>query len=266
MLAVDGGEASRLTFWGNATTKVLGWADEDTVLVASSAGEDNARQTYVKAVHLDGRVDPRSYGLAGGLALHADGAVAVSTPGSRAPAAWKRYRGGTASKLWVSATGETPWLAVQPEVRASLVSPGWLGDRVLFASDLEAEFPDRADGQANLYSVDRNGGDLIRHTRHTAAEGYVRDPATDGRRVVYHARGSIFRLESLDAQPQPVDLRLGSAGSGRRPRLLKPTENLEQVRPDHTGDARVVAPPGPWPPPRRCGSANQGCWATRGWR
>lgn len=241
VLALDAGEASRLTFWGNATTKVLGWAGNDIVLVASAAGEANPRHTYVKAVHLDGRVERLPYGLSGGLALHPDGHVAVSTPGSRSPAAWKRYRGGTAAKLWVSPDAKGSWRQILPEVTAGLVSPAWLGDRLLFASDHEAVFPDHADGQANLFSVSLTGEDLRRHTSHGVAEGYVRDPTTDGRRIVYHAHGALYRLDGLEEDARRVDIRLGSAVAGRRPRLLKPTQDLHQVRPDHGGDGSVLA-------------------------
>jgi tricorn protease len=240
VLALDAGEPSRLTYWGSATTKVLGWADQDTVLVASAAGAANLRQMFVRAVRLDGRVERLPYGLAGGLALHPEGLVAVSTPGSRPPAAWKRYRGGTASKLWVSDPGAGDWRQVAPEQTASLVSPLWFDDRLVFASDLEATFPDHADGQANLYSVARAGDDLRQVTAHTAVEGYVRDPASDGKRIVYHARGSLYRLDDLAGQPQRIDVTLGSAVSGRRPRLLRPSDNLEQVRPDQGGDGSVV--------------------------
>ncbi|HEX8488040.1 MAG TPA: S41 family peptidase [Propionibacteriaceae bacterium] len=240
VLALDEGEASRLTYWGHPTTKLLAWADDDTLLVASAAGEANGRQTYVKAVSLDGHVERRPYGLAGGVAVSASGLVAVSTPGSRPPAAWKRYRGGTASRLWLSEPGGQ-WRQILPDETASLVSPSWVGDRLVFASDLEATFPDHAHGQANLYSVSASGDDLVRHTAHTEAEGYVRDPATDGRRLVYHARGALFGMTGLTAAPRAIEITLGSAVSGRRPRLLEPSEQLEQVRPDHSGDASVVS-------------------------
>jgi tricorn protease len=240
VLALDEGATSRLTYWGHPTTKLLGWADDDTLLVASAAGEANGRQTYVRAVSLDGRVERRPYGLAGGVAVSASGAVAVSTPGSRPPAAWKRYRGGTASRLWLS-DAEGQWRQLLPDETASLVSPLWVGDRLVFASDLEATFPDHASGQANLYSLSSSGEDLIRHTAHTEDEGYVRDPATDGEQLVYHARGALFGMSGLTAAPRAIEITLGSAVSGRRPRLLEPSEQLEQVRPDQSGDASVVS-------------------------
>ncbi|MBA3530114.1 MAG: PDZ domain-containing protein, partial [Propionibacteriaceae bacterium] len=241
VLQLGAGEASRLTYWGSATTKVLGWASNDVVLVASAAGEDNVRHSFVKAVQLDGHVDRLPYGTTGGLAIHPDGPVAVCTPGSRVPAAWKRYRGGTAAKLWLSETGADEWQQVLREITAGLVNPLWLGDRLVFASDHEAQFPDRADGQANLYSVSRSGDDLVQHTHHTATEGYVRDPASDGERIVYHARGALYRLDDLTSAPQKIDITLASAVTGTRPRLLEPTENLEEVRPDHGGNGSVVA-------------------------
>lgn len=240
VMPVAGGEPHRLTYWGGSAITVLGWTFDGRVLVASSAGEHNLRALMVKAVGLDGSVERLPYGPVSGVAVHPDGAVAVATPVSREPAAWKRYRGGTAAKLWLDPAADGSWQRLLPEVTASLVSPSWIGDRLLFASDLEAQLPGTADGQANLYSLSATGDDLARHTHHTVQEGYVRDPTTDGERIVYHCRGGLFAMTSLEAAPERLDVVLGSAAVGRAPRLLDPTRDLETVRPDHGADRSVV--------------------------
>lgn len=238
---LDDGRQRRLTYSGASTAWVLGWRDDDHVLVASTSGEVNRSHWVVKAVGLDGSVERLSYGPASGLAVHPEGAVAVSTPFSRPPAWWKRYRGGTAQRLWLSRHGDDTWERLLPDVLAGLDSPGWVGDQLVFASDLAASFPAAPTEQANLYALDALGsGELRQITRHTEVEGYVRDPRTDGERVVYHARGTLFLLDGLDAEPRPLDVRLGGMVPTRQPRMLDPTENLGQLWPDHGGNASLV--------------------------
>lgn len=237
-------EPRRLTYWGNRTTRVLGWTADGRVLAASAAGEQNLRHTFAKAIDLEGRIERMPYGPVSGVAVHHSGPVVVSTPGSREPAAWKRYRGGTAAKLWLDRHGDAQaYEHLLPEVTAGLVAPLWVGDRLVFASDHEAELPGAADAQANLFSYDPLNDSgvaaLTRNTDHTLAEGYVRDPATDGTRIVYHARGSLYLLESLDSAPTMIDISLGAV-AGRRPKSLTAAEHLETVRPDHGGDGSLV--------------------------
>lgn len=238
------GTPRRLTWWGAPTTRVLGWTPDGRVLVASAAGQPNPELIMVRAVGLDGTVEQTPYGPASGVALHPDGGVVVSTPGMRAPAHWKRYRGGTASKLWLDRTGTGEnWEAVLPEVEAGLVSPQWRGDELIFASDLEASLPGNPDGQANLYSLDVLGDaptDPVRLSEHTVVDGYVRDPRTDGERIVYHSRGVLHLLDPGADSPHPLDITLPGAPAGRRPRLLDPNDQLTSVRPDHAGDASLV--------------------------
>ena len=121
------------------------------------------------------------------------------------------------------------------------MSPNWIGDTLVFASDQGATFPDHADGQSNLWALDALGsGEPTQVTHHGTAEGYVRDPAGDGERIVYHARGVLYLLTGLDASPTALDVTLGGALATRRSRALAPTERLNEVRPDHGGDASVV--------------------------
>ncbi|MFL6028291.1 MAG: S41 family peptidase [Friedmanniella sp.] len=243
VLDLDGGAPRRLTWWGSATTSVLGWTDDGRVLVASAAHEANLRRQVVHAVALDLSVERLPLGPAWAVAFRDDGATVLATVGSRPPAHWKRYRGGTAPQLWLDRTGEhRSWERLLAEVEASLVDPLWVEGRLVFTSDLAAAFPDRADEVANLYSLDVDDptGRPQPLTSHTAAEGYVRDATTDGRRIVYHAHGSLYRLDGLDGAAEPLEITLPGTLSGRRPRQLRPTENLAELRPDAGGDASLV--------------------------
>jgi len=243
VVTVDSGAPRRLTWWGNATTTVLGWTADGRVLVASAAHEANLRRQVVHAVDLDLTVERLPYGPAWGVATRADGATVVSTVGSRTPAHWKRYRGGTAPKLWLDRTGAArDWERLLPDVEASLVDPCWVGDQLVFTSDLAASLPGHASEVADLYALDVD--DLAagprRLTAHTAAEGYVRDARTDGERVVYSAHGTLYLLTGLHQPAQALDVTLPGTLSGRRPRQLTPTQDLTGLRPDTGADASLV--------------------------
>src|SRR5699024_9141496 len=99
------GALRRLTWLGSTTMTMLGWQDSSHVLVASNAGEVDVRNQVAQAVGVDGGGDWRRFGRASGLARHHSGVTALTTPFSRPPAHWKRYRGGTAPRLWLDRVG-----------------------------------------------------------------------------------------------------------------------------------------------------------------
>jgi tricorn protease len=76
---------------------------------------------------------------------------------------------------------------------------------VVFLSDHE--------GTGALYSALPDGTDLRRHT--DLSQYYARHATTDGQRVVYQQAGEIWLLNSLDAEPVRLDIRLSGDRSGR---------------------------------------------------
>ncbi|WP_040160456.1 S41 family peptidase [Mobilicoccus massiliensis] len=232
------GTAERLTWWGRPTTRVRGWLDDEHVLVASDAGEPFSQRRRLFSVGLDGSIERLPYGHSISLAVSSSGAEAVTSPNHRDAAMWKRYRGGTAPMMWLRPDAAAEWRRVLPDEEAGLWSPAWVGDRLVFTSDLGAGFPDRGDEQAQVWSVDAQGGDLRQHTSHTSDLGYVRDTTTDGRRVVYHARGRIYVMDSLDAEPRLVEADLGPLPRPRR--VVTAEDRLLALRPDDKANGSVA--------------------------
>ncbi|MTE24195.1 S41 family peptidase [Microbacterium sp. ZXX196] len=236
---VETGSVERLTYGGASQLRVLGWSDPETVLVASNAGEENMRHTTVREVTLDGRARRLEWGMASGVAIDEARGTALSTPFSRPPAWWKRYRGGTASRLWLRAPGGE-WERLLASDEASLVDPMWVGGALAFVSDRAARFPDAADEQANLWVLEDPRSDAPRQlTFQGTDEGYVRDATTDGRRIAWHSRGRIRVLDSLDAAPRTLDVSL--PGAAVAPVPLDPTRDLTDIAPDHGAGASLVA-------------------------
>lgn len=243
---VDGGAARRLTYFGVSATSLLGWYDDSSVIVATSARTHERFVTFAYRVGLDGAVTPLPYGPVAGVARGDHGLVVSSRP-IRTLAEQKRYRGGTAAKLWWDPSGAgDSYQRVLGDITAGLESPCWVGEELIFTSDQLAEIPGPADEQANLFSItaDRLGSataaDLVQRTFHTIDQGYVNEPVTDGTRIVYHARGVIYLIDRLGDQAHPVEISLPLI-TARQPRSLKPTENLTAVVPDRTAAGSVVS-------------------------
>lgn len=232
---VDGGGYRQLTHWGSATTKVKGFTRDGDVLATSSYQREESRHTWAHGVPLDGsaaRLLP--YGpvdsVAYGPAVGDEQPVVVSSVLSREQAWWKRYRGGTAGKLWLDPDGSGEFHRIAADIDGNLADPMWLEGRIVFLSDHE--------GHGNLYSVNPEGSGLRRHTDHD--EFYVRHASTDGSRIVYESAGRLWLLDSLEAAARPLDITLGSASTSRRKRPLKVASHLGDVVPERSGRASVV--------------------------
>jgi tricorn protease len=227
----DGGTATRRTYWGDQRTRVTGWTTDDEVLAITAVDQPSAQRTMAYAVPLAAPPRRLPFGQVNDLALTATATVLLTAQRGD-PSHWKRYRGGTAGRLWVAAGDDPLFTRVLSNLNGQLAAPMIIGDRLVFLSDHE--------GTGNLYSATLDGGDLRRHTDHDGF--YARNPATDGTSVVYHVAGDIWRLDSLaaDAQPRKLDIQLTAPPSARAPRVITAADHLGELDCDETGQASVV--------------------------
>jgi tricorn protease len=227
---VEGTSASRLTYWGDDRTTVIGWTDDGEVLAVSAAGQPGSQHTWAYVIPLDGTPRRLPYGPVNDLAVRETQTALLTGRFGREPAYWKRYRGGTAGKLW-TATGDDPlFTRVLADLPGQHSSPMLVDGRLVFMSDYE--------GTGNLYSCRMDGSDLTRHTDHDGC--YARNPSTDGRRIVYHLAGDIWILEALDAEPVKLDITLGAPAADRAPRLISAADHLGSLDCDQTGQASAI--------------------------
>ncbi|MCI1748930.1 MAG: PDZ domain-containing protein [Acidipropionibacterium sp.] len=252
LLDLADGSQRRLTWLGSVKTTVVGWADDDHVVISSPYQRNDAGLGWLYTVGMDGDVQPCGYGPGMDLAVSPQGAVALVTPNSGDASRWKRYRGGTAGQIWLRPAGSDAFLRVLRDgnddhdgvyAAAGRYSVGWIDGRLIFSSDMGAELTSSAElsnpgRQAQLWSVNPEGGDLRLHTHQDLATGYVRDPRTDGVTVVYHSRGTLYAMAGLDAEPAEIPVELGIGAP--QPVWLEPTDRLGAPVSDHGGDGSLL--------------------------
>ncbi|MFE2070811.1 S41 family peptidase [Streptomyces sp. NPDC059467] len=228
---VDGGPSTRLTHWGSARTQVRGWTDDGQVLAITTYGQASLRRSWARTVPLDGGPSTvLPYGPVGHVA-HGPHTVLLSAPMGREAAWWKRYRGGTAGKLWIDRAGDGEFVRLHEELDGNLEYPVWAGERIAFLSDHE--------GTGALYSSLADGSDL---RRHTPLDGfYARHAASDGTRVVYASAGELWLLDDLEgAEPRRLDVRLGGPRVDRQPYPVNAARWFGSASPDHTARGSAV--------------------------
>ncbi|MEX1658910.1 S41 family peptidase [Streptomyces pseudovenezuelae] len=229
---VDGGPGRRLTHWGSARTQVRGWTPDGKILAITTHGQASLRRSWAHTLPLDGGPGTTlPYGPVGDVA-HGPATVVLSAPMGREAAWWKRYRGGTAGKLWIDREGDGEFVRLHEELDGNLEYPVWAGDRIAFLSDHE--------GTGAVYSSLADGSDL---RRHTPLDGYyARHAAGDGARVVYTSAGELWILDDLDgAEPRRLEVRLGGRRADRQPFPVDASRWFGSAAPDHTARGSAVA-------------------------
>ena len=229
---VGGADQARLTYWGDNRTRVTGWTRDGEVLAVTAAGQPENQYTWAHAVPLQGAPPRRlPFGPVSDLALEATATALLTGRENSEPAYWKRYRGGTAGRLWTATDDDPLFTRILADLNAQLGSPMLIGGRLFFLSDHE--------GTGNIYSCALDGTGVTRHTDHDGM--YARNPSTDGHRIVYHVAGDIWLLDGPDApEPRKLDLALGSPSAARAPRLITARDHLGDLDCDRTGQASVV--------------------------
>lgn len=195
VMSSAGGPGRQLTFLASISA-VVGWSDDShRVLFRSNAGQFSRRiQTVFEVDTEGGQPIDLKLGAAHWVAREPGGRGEVLGRNADDLARWKRYRGGTAGKLWIDrGTGWQPLLA---QMTSGLVRPMWIGERIYFVND--------EDGTGNICSCALDGSEFRQHTQHSGF--YARFAQTDGTTIVYSVGGALWRFTPATGQGAQIDV------------------------------------------------------------
>lgn len=217
-LAVGGGEPERLTFEGTGCAPI-GFRPGGQLLYRSSHGSPFPKEVFIYQIELDGSGRTR---LPVGRGMHAsfagdDDRVVIGQDQVDA-ARWKRYRGGTAGKVWIGrlSSGQFQRLG---SLGGNPVLPQLIGERIYFLTD--------TDGVANVWSCDLEGSDLRRHT--DSRDYYCRFLQAHEGVLIYQRAGELALFDTSTEREQALSIETRPSGAQRRRKFVAPDEHLQEL-------------------------------------
>lgn len=233
VMPAEGGTARRLTYQ-SSDCRIIGWNASGSHIIYTSAYGQAHNADYVlyqvAAAGANGTVTALPYGPARSISFGPNGAVVLGR-NTGDPARWKRYRGGTAGQIWIDPDGDGNFEHFLQELKGNIASPMWIGNdgdsRIYFVSDHE--------GIGNLYSARPDGGDIRRHTDHE--DYYARNPATDGKQIVYHAGADLYVFNIADGESRRVPVAYHSPQVQRNRRFVNCGSYLDSAALNPKGNA-----------------------------
>ena len=213
VVPVAGGVPKRLTYHPGPDVALGFSPDGQSVLFSSPRQVYTTRYTQLFTVPVGGGFATRlPIPNASRASISPDGKTTAYVPLAEAFRQWKRYRGGTASRILLFdnktyAVEQVP----QPAGRCNDTDPMWLGDRLYFRSDRDGEF--------NLYAFDRTTKAVTRLTTH--ADYPVLSATAGGGRIAYEQGGYVSLLDPATGSAQRLMLGVAADLLELRPRWAK---------------------------------------------
>jgi len=231
VVPADGGEPRRLT-WHPAADLVQGFTpDGSAVLFASGRNAHTGRHQQLFTVATSGgHPDQLPIPHAFKATYSPDGSKIAYTPLYEAFNEWKRYRGGTATRIWLYDVNDHSVQQIpQPPGRSNDTDPMWMGDLVYFRSDRDGEF--------NVYSFDPSTEAVTRLTRH---EDFPVLAASAGAgHIAYEQAGRIHLLDPATGATQALPIHIATDLAEVRPRYASGTRFIRDAAISPSG-ARAV--------------------------
>jgi tricorn protease len=207
----QGGEPRRLT-WHPGADEAVGWTPDGRQVVFRSMRESPRDLPHLFAVDAGGGVPVRLPLPSGVEASYAaDGRHVAYVPFPQWQPAWKQYRGGQTTRVWVADLNDSSVVRV-PRENSNDRSPAWLGDRVYFLSDRE--------GPVTLYAYDvreRSVRRLVDNARGPDLTAVAAGPDA----LVYAQFGSLHLYDPASGTDRAVPVTVADEWPAARPHFVK---------------------------------------------
>ena len=219
-----GGVPRRLT-WHPDADIALGWTpDGNKVLFSSSRNSHTiTRELYVAS--LDGGLEtklPLPMGWEASYSPSGDHIAYV--PRSRAFSAWKRYRGGRTTPIWVATLANSRIERV-PRENSNDFSPMWVGDKVFFLSD--------RNNRVSLFSFDTKTKKVTQAVENRGMD--FKSASAGPGAIVIEQFGRIQLYDLKTGQLSPVQITLAGDMTELRPRYVNVGRRLTNAHLSPTG-------------------------------
>jgi tricorn protease len=224
-----GGVPKRITYHpGN--DGLSGWTpDGKQLLFVSQRNSYSGRFARLFTVPVDGGFPtevPLPMGYAGSYSP--DGTRLAYEPLPRGFNAWKRYRGGMASAIWVANLNDSAVEKI-PREDSNDFNPMWIGDKIYFQSD--------RNGPITLFSYDTKSKRAAQLIQNNGLDIKSASAGPDG--IVYEQFGSLNVFDLKTGKAKPINLTINGDMLALRPKYEKVGTRISNAAISATG-ARAV--------------------------
>ncbi len=210
-----GGVPRRLT-WHPSADEVLGWSPDGKRVLFTSSRTSYSRFSKLFTVSLEGGLEeelPLPMGFEG--AYSPDGAQIAYVPIRRAFYAWKRYRGGTTTPVWIADLSNSHIEKV-PRANSNDFTPMWAAGKVWFLSD--------RNGPVTLFSYDPRTKKVAQAIANNGLDLKSASAGPDA--IVYEQFGSINLYDLKSGRTKPVPIKVAGDFPELRERLVRVSQRL----------------------------------------
>jgi len=191
-----GGVPKRLTYHPG-TDILVGWTnDSKQVLFLSQRNSYSGRFARLFTMPIEGVFPtevPLPMGYAGSYSM--DGSKLAYEPIQRAFNAWKRYRGGMASQIWVANLADSS-VEKLPRENSNDFNPMYIGDKVYFLSDRS--------GPITLFSYDTKTKKVTQIITNNGLD--IKSASASSDAIVYEQFGTINIYDLKSGKSKPVNI------------------------------------------------------------
>jgi tricorn protease len=203
-----GGTPRRLTYHPGPD-QVQGWTPDGKVLFASGRNSQTGRTQQLFTLAPDGTwPDLLPLPMAHEGSLSPDGKFLAYGPMRRSFEAWKRYRGGTASYIWIADLRDSSIVKV-PRKDSNDFNPMWVGKKVYFLSDRT--------GPIALFAYDTETKQVEPVVKNSGLD--FKSASAGPGAIAYEQFGTIHLFDLASGRSRKVDITLHGDMPGVRPRF-----------------------------------------------
>jgi tricorn protease len=228
VMPADGGEPTRLT-WHPGADAAVGWTNDGKKVLFVSGREAYADFTRLYTVPVEGgwpEVLPMWRALEGSYSP--DGMEMAYVPNFQWQQAWKRYRGGQTTPIYIVKLSDLALTKV-PRENSNDSSPVWVGDTVYFLSD--------RNGPVTIFAYDTKTQKVREVLRNTGLDLKSLSAGPGG--LVYEQFGGIYILDLKTEKPEHVNIHIAGDLPATRPHYEKVGDKIRNAGISPTGERAV---------------------------
>ncbi len=219
VMPASGGEPKRLTYHPGADI-VTGWTPDGKQVLFRSNRNSYSRFTRLFTVSVDGGFPAEvNLPMADSGAFSEDATHIAYLPLPPAFAAWKRYRGGRTTPIWIANLADAKTEKV-PRENSNDFDPMWIGEKVYFLSD--------RNGPVTLFSYDLKTKKVAQAIKNDGLD--IKWASAGPGAIAYEQFGGIYLYDLKSGGTKHVDIRIAGDLPALRPTFEKVNGHFEHAK------------------------------------